>query len=502
MVNQRKAGVLLGYVNIFAKNIVNLMYTPLLLYFLGQNDYGIFQMTNSVVFALTLLSAGFSGSYVRFYMKHKTRNEGEQIKKLNGMYMLFYIGICIICVVVGTFLVIYARELFHRGLSHSEIGLARTLMSIMVVNIAVTFLSVPFTAYISANEQFVFQQTRGLATTLAQPVCAVITLLLGWGAVGVSVAILFINIVLLLWNAWYALNRLRMRFTFRSLDKAMFKAVAIFSFWIFLNEITNMVNNQVPNFLLGALAGASVVTTYAIASQIRNLFFSLSTIMSSVFVPKINQIVATSDDNRELVQLMTRLGRYQMMIFWFIFGGFVLAGQFFVDIWAGEKNRMAYWLAVAMTLPLMVPLTQNAGIEIQRAKNRHKVRSVIYVGTAVLDCVISIALIPILGYWATAIGYIVSMILGTCIFMNWYYHTRIGLDMVYFWREQAPIIVASVLILAVCILGRTFLPICNMFMFIAWIVVYTIAYAVVSYLAILKPSEKALVTNQLRRFSR
>ena len=315
-------------------------------------------------------------------------------------------------------------------------------------------------------------------------------------------AILFINIVLLLWNAWYALNRLRMRFTFRSLDKAMFKAVAIFSFWIFLNEITNMVNNQVPNFLLGALAGASVVTTYAIASQIRNLFFSLSTIMSSVFVPKINQIVATSDDNRELVQLMTRLGRYQMMIFWFIFGGFVLAGQFFVDIWAGEKNRMAYWLAVAMTLPLMVPLTQNAGIEIQRAKNRHKVRSVIYVGTAVLDCVISIALIPILGYWATAIGYIVSMILGTCIFMNWYYHTRIGLDMVYFWREQAPIIVASVLILAVCILGRTFLPICNMFMFIAWIVAYTIAYAVVSYLAILKPSEKALVTNQLRRFSR
>ena len=125
MVNQRKAGVLLGYVNIFAKNVVNLMYTPLLLYFLGQNDYGIFQMTNSVVFALTLLSAGFSGSYVRFYMKHKTRNEGEQIKKLNGMYMLFYIGICIICVVVGTFLVIYARELFHRGLSHSEIGLDR-----------------------------------------------------------------------------------------------------------------------------------------------------------------------------------------------------------------------------------------------------------------------------------------------------------------------------------------------------------------------------------------
>ena len=33
-----------------------------------------------------------------------------------------------------------------------------------------------------------------------------------------------------------------------------------------------MMNNQVLNFLLGTLAGASVVTTYSIALQIRNLF--------------------------------------------------------------------------------------------------------------------------------------------------------------------------------------------------------------------------------------
>lgn len=42
-----------------SENLVNLVYVPLLLSFLGQGDYGVFQMTNSVVFALTLLSAGF-----------------------------------------------------------------------------------------------------------------------------------------------------------------------------------------------------------------------------------------------------------------------------------------------------------------------------------------------------------------------------------------------------------------------------------------------------------
>ena len=47
MKSQRKTGALLGYANIIAKNLVNIIYVPLLLHFIGQADYGVFQMTNS-----------------------------------------------------------------------------------------------------------------------------------------------------------------------------------------------------------------------------------------------------------------------------------------------------------------------------------------------------------------------------------------------------------------------------------------------------------------------
>ena len=60
MASQRKAGALLGYANILAKNLVNLVYTPMLLSYVGQADYGVFQSSNSFVFSLTLLSFGFS----------------------------------------------------------------------------------------------------------------------------------------------------------------------------------------------------------------------------------------------------------------------------------------------------------------------------------------------------------------------------------------------------------------------------------------------------------
>ena len=57
MASQRKAGALLGYANILTKNIVNFMYTPLLLHFLGQDDYGVFQMTNSAMMLMRLAAA-------------------------------------------------------------------------------------------------------------------------------------------------------------------------------------------------------------------------------------------------------------------------------------------------------------------------------------------------------------------------------------------------------------------------------------------------------------
>lgn len=456
-------------------------------------------MTNSVVFALTLLSAGFYGSYVRFYMREKTRGNDLGISRLNGMFLLVYVVVALLCLIGGTALTINVRSFFSGGLTASELVLARELMGIMTVNVAIQLLSTPFDSYIVSHEKFVFQQSRQLLTSIAQPFLAVLLLWLGTGAVGVACAQMFITSVLLLMNIWYATRTLGMRFTFKGLEWSMFKAIAVFSFWIFLNQIFDLVNNNVPNFLLGAMASATAVAVFAIALQIRNLFFSMSTTMSNVFVPMINRIVAESDDNNVLTRLMTRVGRYQMVLFWYLFGGFIVLGRYFIHIWAGDANADAYWLILIMTLPVMVPLTQNTGIEIQRAKNRHKARSLIYVLTSVIDIVICVIFIPTMGYWATAIGYLASIMLGTGLFMNWYYHTRIGLDMVYFWKNMLPTIALALIVTAVCLLGTHFLPVNSILMFLVWGVVYSILFLSGAMKVSLTGEEREKIIGRIKR---
>lgn len=500
--SQKKSGALLGYANILVKNLVNLIYVPLLLHFLGQSDYGVFQMTNSVVFALTLLSAGFYGSYVRFYMRECAKgsnDDSEGIRKLNGMFMLVYFGVALLCIFGGLLMVFFVHELFHNGLTPNEIILARSLLIIMSVNIAVTMISTPFDSYIIAHERFIFQQSRQLLTSLLQPVIALLLLWMGTGAVGVACAQLIISSILLLLNISFALRKLDMQFTFTGLQWSVFKAIAIFSFWILLNQIFDLVNNNVPNFLLGAMESASAVTVFSIAVQIRNIFFSMSTTMSGVFVPQINRIVAKTNDNTVLVQLMTRVGRYQMIIFWYLFGGFIVLGQYFVYLWAGPDNKDAYWLCLIMVLPIMIPLTQNTGIEIQRAKNRHKARSLIYALTACVDIAISVLLIPYIGYWATAIGYITSILLGTGLFMNWYYHTRIGLNMVHFWKKQLPVIGLAITVTCTCILGTRILPVNSISTFIIWGIIYTILFGIGTLFTGLTNDERKKTINLIKR---
>lgn len=498
MTSQRKAGALLGYTNILVKNLVYLVYTPMLLHFVGQTDYGVYQSSNSFVFSLTLLTFGFSEAYVRFYMRFRTRNDENGIKKLNGTYLLLYSIICLISLVLGLIFSANTSLIFSRGFTSNEVSLARVLLAIMAMNISITLFSTIFDAFIIAHERFVFQQSRQMFTTLAAPLLSFLLLEQGMGAVGVAFAQLAVTVVLLILNMRFAIIRLGMRFHLRGFDISLLKTIATFSAWIFANQICELANQNLPNILLGALSGAQAVAIFAVAVQVRSIFYSLSTTMSSVFTPLINRIVAETDDNNQLTKLMTRVGRYQAILYLWVWGGFLLLGKFFIDKWAGHDFSDAYWMILIMTAPLFIPLTQNTGIEIQRAKNRHKARSIAYLCMAVINVALTVVLAPYIGCWAPVIGYAAYVVLGCGFFMNWYYQTHIGLDMIYFWKQILKVLVMAIAVIFTCwLLASLVIPINGWITFVLLGALYSVTYAAVIIHFGLNPDEKKIIMKRL-----
>lgn len=314
MLTQKKYGILLGYCNIIVKNLVQLVYTPMLLYFVGQGDFGVFQTINSFTLTLTIFSVGFTKAYVRFYSIKAKNNDTEGIKNLNGLYLLLYLGISVIVLIFGLIFALTSNAIFCNSFSKEEIELSQKLILIMVISITITIFSSVFDSYILVREKFKFQQSRQLFTTLATPFLSYFLLLCGFGAVGVGLSQLFITILLLVLNINFAIKKIKMQFGFRNLQLSLFKSIFVFSIWIFANQICDLINNNIPNVILGSLTSSSVVAVFAIAIQIRTCFILFSTTISNVFVPQVNTIVATTNNNDQLSKLITRVGRYQMFL--------------------------------------------------------------------------------------------------------------------------------------------------------------------------------------------
>ena len=501
-INQRKAGVILSYAGEIVKILVNLVYTPIMLRLLGQSEYGLYQLVYSVVSYLSLLSLGFGSSYLRFYSRYKAQDDEDGVAKLNGMFILIFCSISVICILCGTVMVGNIRAIFSAGLTESEYATAKVLMKLLIINLALTFPNSVFNCSITAHEKFLFQKLLILLQNLFSPFLTLPLLIMGYGSIGMVSVTTLLTFVLLISNIFYCFKKLHVRFAFHGFKISLFKEMWVFTFFIFLNQIIDQINWSVDKFLLGRFAGTTAVAVYGVGGQINTLYLQFSSSVSNVFVPKVNRIVAETNDDNQLTRLFTKVGRIQFMVLGLILSGFVFFGAPFVKIWAGSEYSASYSVALLLIIPVTVPLIQNLGIEIQRAKNMHKARAVVYLAIAIANVFISIPLIKLMGSAGAALGTAISLIAGNIIFMNWYYHVRIGMNMIYFWKEIAKFIPA---LIAPCVVGIAIMKCVNITGLLklgVFAVVCAAVYGLSMYFLGMNEDEKQLVMGPIRKILR
>ena len=69
--SQLKSGIVLSYINLIIGNVIPLIYTPMMLNLLGQSEYGLYTLANTIVGYLSLLSFGMGSAIVRYITKYK-----------------------------------------------------------------------------------------------------------------------------------------------------------------------------------------------------------------------------------------------------------------------------------------------------------------------------------------------------------------------------------------------------------------------------------------------
>jgi len=332
----------LNYVIIGLNTLLGLLYTPYMLHMLGQNEYGLYSLVASIIAYLTILDFGFGNAIVRYTAKFRAEGKQREQWEMFGMFLIVYTLIGFAAFLIGLGLYFNVEALFERTMSAEEVAQARTMIMLLIVNLAITFPFSMFGSIITAYEDFVFQKVVAIVRLLLCTSVIILLLHVGYRAVAMVAAQTAFNIATLLLNYLYCVRKIKIKIAFSRFNRLFVKEITIYSFWLFLNTIMDRIYWSTGQFVLGAVVGTAAVAVYSVAILLQQMYMSFSTSIANVLLPKITAMVSLDKGAREVSDLFIRTGRIQCIVMSAVLSGFIVFGRGFIDIWAGPEYATAY----------------------------------------------------------------------------------------------------------------------------------------------------------------
>lgn len=505
MINQRKIGALLQYLQMGLNILIGLVYTPIMIRLLGTSEYGLYNTVSSTISTLSILSLGFNSSYIRYYAQYKRERNEDAISRLNGLFIIIFTIIGLVALVCGMFLSENLNIIFSDGLTRAEYSIAKILMILLTINLAVSFPMGVFSHIISAHEHFIFLKVLGMVKTVVSPLITLPLLLAGYRSIAMVSVTVGISFFIDIMYCFYAFRVLKIKVLFSNFPKGLFKSLFAYTSFIALNMIVDQINWNIDKILLGRYRGTTAVAVYAVASTLQNYYQIFSTSISNVFTPQIHRIINNTRDNLDeqrsvLTELFTRVGRIQFLILALISTGLIFWGKpFIIKYWAGPGYEESYYVALLLILPSSIALIQNLGIEIQRAENRHQFRSVVYAFMALLNLLLSIYLCQIYGAIGSALGTAISLLVANGIIMNVYYHKRCNINIITFWKNIFSMFKGLIIPIIFAIVITSMAKINSILVFLIQVLIYAFCYIVSMWFFGMNQYEKNLFLDPIRK---
>jgi len=99
-----KLGTIITYITQFLGIGISFVYVPIMLRILGQAEYGLYALVQSIISYLQMSEMGIGTTATRYNSKYIAEGDKEGQKTINGMFLKMYFGIAGVCVIIAAIL--------------------------------------------------------------------------------------------------------------------------------------------------------------------------------------------------------------------------------------------------------------------------------------------------------------------------------------------------------------------------------------------------------------
>ena len=338
---ERKKGAILSYIQVFLSVAVNIIYVPVLLHFLGQSEYGLYQIVGSFFSYVTVFESCVSTGILRNYCNALGRSDHEEAAVTLSMARSIYRFLALILDLVGIAVVFAFRSFYAGSFSTSELNESIAILILLFANMTFTLQGSVYLTILTGHEKYTFLRILSILMQIIQPLLVILCVSRIPYAITVSAVIVLLNLLTIGIRYGYVTRKLKIQITKQPKDSRIVKSILGLSAAILLGSIADQIFWKTDQIILGRMFNTVVVAVYSVGSQICSMYMQFGTQVSGVFYPRVSALYQEENGLQKASDLFIRIGRITFYIILLVLSGFIVFWREFLLRWVGEGYEEA-----------------------------------------------------------------------------------------------------------------------------------------------------------------
>ena len=477
---------------------VSFFISPFIVHTLGNTGYGIWVLVGSLTGYLGILDLGMRPAIVKFVSRFKAIGDDLMINKIVNTMLLAFSTIAVLVVLASIVVSYYAPKIVAVPVEYQS--QFRLIIIIMGLNIAASFPFGVFNAVLNALQRFDLNNIIEISVFLARSAFIVLFLKLGGGLVSLGIIILMASLISFLLKARLCLNiNKSMEINLKHANKDTMKMITGFSVYTFVIGIAGRINFQTDSIVIGTFLSPEAITFFAIGATMIDYLSNLVSHMSMTITPIASGFDATRDYER-MKKLLFIGTKYCMIIILPIGMTFIILGNTFISLWMGPEYGKSSGLVLTILMCANFGyLSQFVSGSIFYGLGKVKLLTVMNLGTALVNIIISVVLVKPYGIYGVALGTAIPLtIYGTLI--QPYYICRVLQISIWQYLKKSyivPLLAVVPFVVLIWIAGD--LIVIDSFVSFWSLIGFSFAlYSVIAFLTALEPGHRDFVISKTR----
>lgn len=434
MSSEARKGAIYNYINLLLINATGVILTPFIIRCLGTSQYGLYTLIGAVVPYIALFDWGMSKTVTRYVAHYRSRRESVNEARFLTTAIIIYAFIVVLMVLCGILLYTNTEHIWGKHFTATELEDVRQMILLTTVTQAIIIPGNIFTAICNGSGNFAFPRGIQPIKYAIRAICVVCLLIYGIKAIALIAVEAILNVCVVIATCIYVKCHIGRRDIFSSQRMAI-RPIVHYTQWIGMYAATCVFQWTAGNIIAGMTHDTTAVGVMGIGVLLGSMYGYFAETINRMTMPHATRFVRTSPGGASVTDEMIRVGRMVAIPQIGILGGFIIFGNSFVRLWAGETYTSAYHIALVMMSASTIQLSQEYGTSLLEAKG--SVRSISVIN---FICIFAgVVASYFIAQQHSGIEYIIYALAGGTLLAttanNIYYRHKLHLDNTRYFRE-------------------------------------------------------------------